>query len=52
MLQDKIRLEFKMLILTEIQYLQSQKAESLNCFHFDLQEQWSYIVLVSYFVQI
>lgn len=51
MLQDKMWLEFKMLILTEIQYLQSQKYESLNCFDFEVQEQWSHLILVSDFVQ-
>lgn len=52
MLRDKIRLAFKMLIVTEVQYLQSQKLESLNCYDLDGQELSSYTIPVSDFVKI
>lgn len=49
MLYNKIRLAFKMLILTEVQYLHS---ECINCDDLDVQELWSNIINLSDFVKI
>lgn len=43
-------LAFKMLILTQVQYLHSQQFESINCDDLDVQELWSCIINVSIFV--
>lgn len=52
MLRDKIGLASKMLILTVVQYLQSQKLESSNCYVLDGQELSTYTIPVSDFVKI